>query len=345
LETSEQQYRNLVENISDVIYAADIDGTITYISPAIEAFLGYSPEEFVGQHFSRFIHPQDLELVTYRFQTFAAGKSLEPMEYRMIAAAGEVRWTRASSAPVLEGDQIVAVRGVLTDVTAQREIRGQREREAAAAERQRLARDLHDSVTQTLYSIAAIADALPGVSKRQPELGRQGLIDLGRLASGALAEMRALLLELRPEAIVKEPLDKLLRQLVDAARSQTQVPISLTVTGECPLPSDVQLSLYRIAQEGLNNALKHAHASQIKLGLYCRAGGVTLGIGDNGRGFEIDQVDPGHFGLSIIRERAEAIGAELSLETEPGGGTEITVIWIDPADTSGGEASPLIEDL
>jgi len=345
LEASEQQYRNLVENITDVIYAADIDGTISYISPAIEAFLGYSPEEVVGQHFSRFIHPQDLELVTHRFQTFAAGESMKPMEYRMIAAAGEVRWTRASSAPVLEGDQIVAVRGVLTDVTAQREILGQREREAAATERQRLARDLHDSVTQTLFSIAAIAEALPGVSEQQPELGRQGLMDLSRLASGALAEMRALLLELRPEAIVKEPLDKLLRQLVDAARSQTQVPISLTVTGECPLPFDVRLSLYRIAQEGLNNALKHAHASQIKLGLYCQSGSVTLGIGDNGQGFESDQVSPGHFGLSIIRERAEAMNAELILETEPGEGTEITVIWIDPAGTSGGEAPPLLEDL
>jgi two-component system nitrate/nitrite sensor histidine kinase NarX len=72
---------------------------------------------------------------------------------------------------------------------------------------------------------------------------------------------------------------------------------------------------------------------------------VTLGISDNGQGFESDQDSPGHFGLSIIRERAEAIGAELSLETEPGGGTEITVIWIDLASTSGGEASQNLEDL
>jgi len=334
LEASERQYRNLVENINDVIYAAEIDGTITYISPAIEAFLGYSPEEVVGQHFSKFINPQDLELVAHRFQTFAAGESLGPMEYRMMAASGEVRWTRASSMPVVEGDQIMAVRGVLTDVTAQREMRAQREQAAASAERQRLARDLHDSVTQTLYSMAAIAEALPGVSERHPELGRQGLHDLARMAGGALAEMRTLLLELRPDAIVEEPLDKLLRQLVEAARGQTEVPVSLTLTGDCPLPPDVQLGLYRIAQEGLHNALKHAHASQIKLGLYCRRGRVTLGIGDNGRGFESDRVGSGCFGLSIIRERAEAIGAELSLETEPGGGTEITVIWTDPEATS-----------
>ena len=271
------------------------DGIITYISPAIEAFLGYSPAEVVGQHFSRFIHPEDLAQVADRFQQFAAGGSLEPMEYRMIASLGEVRWTRATSVPVLEEDQVVGVRGVLTDITAQRQMREQREQAAAAAERQRLARDLHDSVSQTLYSIAAIAEALPGVWERQPDVGRQGLRDLRRLASGALAEMRSLLLELRPAAIVEESLDKLLRQLVDAAKAHTEVPVNLTLTGECSVPTDVQLALYRIAQEGLNNALKHAHAGQIRLGLYCQPGRVTLGISDNGRGFDSDKVRPWPF--------------------------------------------------
>jgi signal transduction histidine kinase len=248
----------------------------------------------------------------------------------MMSSSGEVRWTRATSTPVYEGDQVAGLRGVLTDITAQRQMREQHEEAVVAGERQRLARDLHDSVTQTVYSIAAIAEALPGVWERQPEVGRQGLRDLGRLASGALAEMRSLLLELRPAAIEEEPLEELLRQLVDAARAHTEVPINLTLTGECAFPPEVQGALYRIAQEGLNNAIKHAHAGQIKLGLYCRSGRATLGISDNGRGFDRDKAEPGHFGLSIMRERAEAIGAELTLETEPGGGTEITIIWIDP---------------
>ena len=105
--------------------------------------------------------------------------------------------------PVLEGEQVVGVRGVLTDIATQRQIREQREQAIAADERQRLARELHDSVSQTLYSIAAIAEALPGVWQRQPDVGRQGVRDLGQLAGGALAEMRSLLLELRPAAIVE----------------------------------------------------------------------------------------------------------------------------------------------
>ena len=330
LEASEQQFRNLVERISDVIYAADTRGNVTYVSPAIEPFLGYSPAEVIGQHLSRFIDPDDLEGVTERFEQFAAGESLEPMEYRMVASSGEVRWTRASSMPILDGERVVGVRGVLADITARRQVREQRERVIAAAERQRLARDLHDSVSQTLYSIAAIAEALPGVWERQPEVARQALRDLGHLARGALAEMRTLLLELRPSALVEEPLDELLRQLVDAARANTLVPIILTLNGECSLPSDVRLALYRIAQQGLNNAIKHAHADQIRVGLYCQPGRATLGVSDNGRGFDSDRVDPGHFGLSIMRERAAAVGAEFNLETARGSGTEITIIWIDP---------------
>jgi PAS domain S-box-containing protein len=336
LEASEHQYRELVENISDVIYACDIQGTITYVSPAVEALLGYSPAEVIGQHFSRFIDSRDLAQVADRFQQYAGGESLQSREYRTRASSGEVRWTRITSAPIFEGDHVVGVHGVLADVTAQRRMREEREQAAATAERQRLARDLHDAVSQTLYSMAAIAEALPRVWERQPEVGRQGLGDLGRLASGALAEMRTLLLELRPAAIVEEPLDQILRQLADAAKAHTQVPVNLTLTGECRFPSDVQLTLYRIAQEGLNNAIKHAHARQIQLGLYCRPGVVTLGISDDGRGFDSDRVVPGHFGLSNMRERAEAIGAEFTLETEPEGGTEITVIWIGPeGDTHG----------
>jgi two-component system nitrate/nitrite sensor histidine kinase NarX len=148
--------------------------------------------------------------------------------------------------------------------------------------------------------------------------------------------MRTLLLELRPATIVEESMDELLRQLADAAKAHTQTPISLSLTGGCSFPPDVQLALFRIAQEGLNNAIRHAHASQITLGLYCRSGRATLGISDNGRGFDRDKVALGHFGLSIMRERAEAIGAEFTLETEPEGGTEITVIWIDPEGDSDG---------
>ena len=117
----------------------------------------------------------------------------------------------------------MAVRGVLTDVTAQ-QMRGQREQAAATAERQRLAQDLHDAVSQTLYSMAAIAEALPSGGNDNRRWGARGCANLGRLASGALAEMRSLLLELRPAAIEEEALEELLRRLANAVRAHARSP-------------------------------------------------------------------------------------------------------------------------
>ena len=330
LETSEREYRNLVEQISEAIYTLDIQGIVTYVSPAIEGLMGYNPAEITGKHFAEFIDPDDLSSMTERFQQFFSGGKLPPLEYRIKTSAGDVRWIHASSQPVFEQNQVVGMRGVLTDITERKQLEEQREQAAAATERERLARELHDAVSQTLYSIAAIAEALPGVWERDPDVGRQGLRDLVRMASSALAEMRTLLLELRPSTITEKPIAELFRQLVEAAEGRTQTPITLTLTGECTYPLEVKIALFRIAQEGLNNAIKHAHASRIKLGLYCQPGRVTLGVSDNGRGFNSENSDPDHFGLSIMRERAQAVGAEFTLETEPEGGTEITVIWEDP---------------
>jgi len=329
LEASEQQYRDLVENIGEAIYTSDPQGKITYINPAVEAFTEYSPSEVIGQHFSRFIHPDDLQKID-RFQQIAGGSSLAPMEYRILSKTGHTRWIRVTSMPVFDEKQVVGVRGVLTDITERKQLEEQREQAAAAAERERLARELHDVVSQTLYSIAAIAEALPSVWERDIEVGRQGLNDLGRMAGSALAEMRTLLLELRPATIEKRSMAELLRQLVEAAEGRTKTTITLTLTGECDFPLDVKIALFRIAQEGLNNIIKHAQASQIKIGLYCQLGGATLGISDNGRGMNTQEANAGHFGLSFMRERAEMIGAEFTLETGPDDGTEITVIWKDP---------------
>jgi len=140
---------------------------------------------------------------------------------------------------------------------------------AAVKERQRLARDLHDAVTQTLFSASLIAEVLPRLWERHPEEGRRRLEELRQLTRGALAEMRALLLELRPAALTETGLGDLLRQLAEAITGRARVPITVTVEGQRPLPPDVQVAFYRIAQEALNNVAKHASASQVTVSLRC----------------------------------------------------------------------------
>ncbi len=218
-------------------------------------------------------------------------------------------------------------------------LRARTEQSAVAAERSRLARDLHDAVTQTLFSASLIAEVLPRLWERNPDEGLRSLQDLRQLTRGALAEMRTLLLELRPAALTKTALGDLLRQLTEAISGRTGVPITLTVEGKCSPPPEIRVALYRIAQEALNNVAKHAGAAQVAVSLCCapplsppQAGGdkggkVELCISDDGRGFELQSVSAEHLGIDIMRERAEDIGAALKIESQVGHGTQVVVTW------------------
>lgn len=201
------------------------------------------------------------------------------------------------------------------------------EESAAAAERSRLARDLHDAVSQTLFSASLIAEVVPRLWERNPEEGRRRLDELRVLTRGALAEMRTLLLELRPTALAEAHLPDLLKQLAEAATARARLPVSLSVDGSCDVPPDVKIAYYRIAQEALNNVVKHAAATKVSVSLECSPDAVELDVTDDGRGFDAGRAPLDRLGLGIMRERAEAVGARFSLESEPGAGTSVTVVW------------------
>jgi len=213
------------------------------------------------------------------------------------------------------------------------------EESAAAAERNRLARDLHDAVSQTLFSAALIAEVLPRIWERDPAEGARRLEELRQLARGALAEMRALLLELRPAALREAELPDLLRQLSEAITGRARIPVQLEV-GDCRLlPVDAKIGLYRVAQEALNNVAKHSAATSAVVRLTCPDDGVELVIADDGRGFDPGLVGPDHLGLGIMRERAEAIGARLEVQTGLGKGTRVVAKWSPvPPPVTGGSA-------
>jgi signal transduction histidine kinase len=206
-------------------------------------------------------------------------------------------------------------------------LREQLERGAAEAERSRLARDLHDSVTQALFAASIQAEALHSRWRPASEEARQSLEDVHRLTRGALAEMRSLLLEMRPGALGQTPLPSLLRHLADsvAARSDTSVQCSLG--DQSSLPPDVTVALYRIAQEAMNNVVHHSRATRAWIALERRDGAVELVVGDDGRGFDSGPVGSEHLGLQIMGERAATIGAVLDVSSTPGSGTVVTARW------------------
>ncbi len=208
---------------------------------------------------------------------------------------------------------------------------------AAVEERARLARDLHDAVTQTLFSASLIAEALPMVWEEDPAEGDQLLQELRQLNRGALAEMRSLLMELRPAALEAAELPDLMRQLGEAIVGRSGIEVRVDTAGDCAVPTDVHVTIYRIAQEALNNIIKHAGARRVEVALTCTESDhsengagtrlLELRIHDDGRGFDPAQKSAEGLGLKIIRERAESIGASLRIDSVPDGGTTLVVNW------------------
>lgn len=206
------------------------------------------------------------------------------------------------------------------------------QRIAVAEERQRLAQNLHDAVNQSLFSAGLIAEVLPRLWKQDPVQGQQSLEDLRRLTRGALAEMRGLLIELRPVVLTDTELSDLLYQLSNAFTGRTNVPVTVTIEGNGTLPAEVQVVLYRVCQEGLSNIAKHARAEQVTIKLRLENGVVELHLLDDGGGFNPENIPSGHFGLSMMQERATAVGAALTIASEPGHGSTITFFWETPAE-------------
>ena len=336
-EKEERPFRRIFEHVSDGLIIHDAQtGLVVEANPAACALHGYSRQEFIGLHPTAFMHPDSRRLL-HDYLLAIQSDSLFAITAVHLRRDGspfhvEVRGTAFTY------QQRPCLLSIIRDVSARVQNEQQLEQQMAARikeqarkatleERQRLAQNLHDAVNQSLFSASLIAEVLPRLWERDPEEARQSLEDLRRLTRGAMAEMRGLLAELRPLVLTDSKLSDLLRQLGDALTGRTNIPVQVTVKGQEPLPADVQVAFYRFCQEVLANVAKHARASRVEIDLQYDAGGVALQIRDNGRGFDPAHTPAGHYGLSMMHERAEAIGAELAIASQPGQGTEIVIRW------------------
>jgi PAS domain S-box-containing protein len=363
LRRSQARFQAVFENAAVGIAVMGLDRRALEINPVAEKIVGYSAEELHNIDPRSLALPEDLGVDTDLFPELISGKrNFYVMERRYRRKNGEIFWARINYSLVrdIDGKPDYLI-GMIEDIDDQkraserlaaqeaehRRILEQRiserteelnkanellqqkaAQEAVTTERTRLARDLHDAVTQTLFSATLIADVLPDIWQMNIREGHRRLEELRQLTRGALAEMRTLLVELRPNALIEVPLPTLLRQLSEALTGRARIDFQFTSEGERALPPDAQVALYRIAQEALNNVVKHSKASQAAVVL--RLGDqVRLSITDNGEGFDPAIVTADHLGLKIMCERSEAIHAKFSLYSEPGEGTQVTVILQD----------------
>jgi PAS domain S-box-containing protein len=193
---------------------------------------------------------------------------------------------------------------------------------AAAEERQRLAHELHDAVNQTLWTAALTAESVLGDLDDDSPLQHR-VSRLRQLTRGALAEMRGLLLELRPDELEQLGLDELIEHLITALECRRDLDVTLDLSPVDLAPA-TRLVFYRVAQEGLRNIAQHAEATGLEVRLQ-PGPPVELTIVDDGSGFDPEHVAPGHMGLKFMRERAASVGATVDITTAVGQGTTITV--------------------
>lgn len=199
----------------------------------------------------------------------------------------------------------------------------QAEEAAIQAERVRLSRDLHDAIAQRLFSLSVSASTLPNMIQKDQQKGVIQASAIAELAETTLLDLRSLLLELRPSSLLQRGLPEALRSLCD--ESTVEAECSLILTGHY-IPAPIEDILYRIAQEALNNANKHAEASSVSVSVVEGKRQLTMSISDDGKGFDPAVRGNGKFGLMSMRERANSVGGELTIETNPTRGTTVQIV-------------------
>jgi PAS domain S-box-containing protein len=313
----------LISYLPDAVLITDNNNLTLDINTAGETLLGRTLAELRGKDILQFLSSENQNIVKDVF----GASDFEGI--RSLKIRGETRWFDIHLKRILlegefPGGKIITLR----DITDQRELQERDRQRVAFEERQRLARDLHDAVSQTLFSARLTSDMLLKQKETvQPDFLWKSISHISNLVKGALGEMRILLVELRPESFENAELGTLLSYLADAASSQTEAEIQFQKQIQCTLPANVKIAFYRIAQEALNNVIKHANSSHVAIRIVCQDQLVQLAVEDDGQGFDFGKMSGTHMGLKIMRERADEIGATLEIQSRLQEGTCVTCTW------------------
>ena len=244
------------------------------------------------------------------------------MEGQMLGVIGLTR----TGLPAYNVDEIARLTAVTDEVATFIHSNRQRQLSIALAERQRLVRDLHDSVTQKLYGLVTLAEATQaGIQAGVTDMPAKVIVRMAENARQALKEMRLFLFQLQPIDFERDGLAVVLQHRLSAVEGRADINTRLTVDDNISLSLEKELALYFIAQEALNNILKHARAKNVTVSLKNKKSNIVLEVEDNGCGFDPKTTDWGGIGMRSMRERAVQIGGRLKISSAPGQGTKITV--------------------
>ena len=321
---SEEQFRQMAENVQDAFWLIDAKSwKVLYVSPAFLRIWNRPPAKDVARWFAD-IHPEDRERVAQAFRNGMKTGVPATITYRLIRPDGAIRWIESSGSMIRDArGRPSRAAGLHRDVTERRRMEAEI-LNAAEAERQRIGRDLHDSLGQSLTAIGYLADAVREdlVRRQRPEA--QDVRKLGRLIEKTAEQSHALARGLLLADVKRGGLAAALQEL--AFRTQELFGIACRYAGPAeipPLDPNVAGQLYRIAQEAVANAAKHGKAKRIDLRLAPTRGGLLLSVRDTGQGISPRMPKGAGLGLDIMRYRAGMIGATLEIASQPGRGTTV----------------------
>jgi PAS domain S-box-containing protein len=339
LENSEERFRSVAQNASDAIISYNSLGNVILWNDAAEEIFGYPSAEMLGQPFSVVMPPHVQETHEHKMrralasdkptvpdrtiETTGLRKDGSPVPIELSLATWQTKEGRFYTSIIRDITERKQSEAALRQ--AQDELERRIQERVAMEERQRLARELHDSVSQALYGISLGAHTALTLFDSDRDKVVEALNYVLSLANAGLTEMRALLFELRPESLELEGLVAALGKQAAALQARHGLEVGLEVCDEPDLPLEIKEAVYRIAQEALQNAVKHARPNRLDVRLNCSAEGITLEVCDNGVGFDPMASFPGHLGLRSMRERAARLGGTLDIASAPGCGTRIRV--------------------
>ena len=329
LEASEKRYRELFENANDVVFTTDLTGLFTSINRAGENLMGYKRSDVASMHFAAVVAPEHAALARRMLERKVNGE-VEGTQYEIeiVTRDGRRIPVEVHTALTYQDGKAVGVHGIARDVTERKQaedtLRWLNER--LEEEAKRIAHALHDEAGQLLSSVHL---ALEEFARGLPKGARAGLGTVKELLDQIEEELRRLSHELRPTVLDDLGLLPALEFLADRVSKRSGLVITVGGTTERRLPASVETALYRSVQEALNNVMRHAKATRVRVEFRQGEGAVECAVRDDGVGFDAPAAQgrrgEGGLGLLGIRERADALGGTLTIRSAPGQGTEVQI--------------------
>ena len=337
---TEKDYRYLFENASDAMWVQDMEGNFLDGNRALEKLSGYTLEELAGKNITQFLSDEFLALAKEVQRRLLAGEDIDqPYEQRFLVKGGRTRIVKMATNPLIINGEVKGFQHVARDITEERQLQEnmrfyvRQVTRAQEDERKRIARELHDDLAQSLLLLTQGLDFLSSTTRKKLSDAKlkQSLEKLRSQAIDTLEGLRRYAQDLRPPILDHLGLLPALEWMAEELAKKHGIDARVKVIGsERSLPVEVELLLFRIAQEALTNTRKHAEASRARITLEFGDDKVVLTINDNGKGFKLprglgDFASVGKLGLAGMQERARLIEGRLRIQSAVGKGTTVTV--------------------